>query len=548
MDEAIVRDLFIILAAGLVAAVLCKRLGVSMLVGYLVVGAVIGASGLGLVTDRHHEVEYVAEAGVLLLLFSIGLEFSLRDISRLARHLFLGGTAQMTLVCGPIFLAMLGYGAPWRAALMLGLAAAVSSTVLVFKALAELGATTTAGGRRAIGILLFQDVAIVPILLLIPILTGQGGDSSGGGPIRLLLTTILFVAGVLVVRRVIRAWVVPLLVRLRSPEIVVLFAVVVLGMVSYASHVAGLAPPLGAFAAGLILSDNRLTGQIDALVLPFREAFAAVFFVSVGLLFDADLILRRPAFLAFGFVSLILLKSVAAAAGARLTGLRGRGALGVGIGLSQVGEFGFVVAFAGWEAGLLSQDYYHALLIIAIGSLVVTPWLLRIGIGWSQGEGIDELAALAHRRGPDAGSAIVVGIGPIGRAVARRLKTQRRVTAVDLSPVNLQPLAQEGCLAIAGDAAQRDVLERAGAKEAMLAVVCVPSDEVAMAIVEGLRRLNRTLPILVRCRFAANVRDLQKSGANAVVSEEAQASEALLGALGRTGLAPAPPASMTDTS
>jgi len=232
----LVFNLLIVLAAGLVAGVAAKRLGISMLVGYLLVGTLLGAVGFGPMTDGQKGMEYLAQAGALLLLFSIGIEFSMEELRRLSRHFFVGGSVQMLLVAVPIvLLSGLVFKFPWPNAILIGSATALSSTVLVFKALEEWGQVATGHGRRAIGILLFQDVALVPLMLLVPMLTGddlQPGDWEWG---LLALKSVLFVAAVLVLREMIGRWVVPHLANLRSVELLVLFALIVLGGASLAA-------------------------------------------------------------------------------------------------------------------------------------------------------------------------------------------------------------------------------------------------------------------------------------------------------------------------
>jgi CPA2 family monovalent cation:H+ antiporter-2 len=533
MTATLIQDLLIILLAGFVAGVICRRAGVSTLVGYLLVGALLGSGGLGLVADDHHEIEHIAEGGVLLLLFTVGLEFSLDELVRLRRLLLVGGGIQMLMVAGPTVLVLVALGLAGRASALLGFGVAMSSTVLVFKALTEYGRASSPTGRRMIAILLFQDVALVPLLLLIPLLAGETREGLGGELLILLVTSGAVVLGVLTLREVIGRWVVPVLARLRSPELLVLFTLVVLGGSTLAVHAVGLPAVLGAFAAGLILSGNRLTSQMDAMVLPFREAFSAVFFVSLGLLFRAGILWREPLMMSFALVGVVLLKSAAATLAARMTGMGWRASAGIGVGLTQVGEFAFVLAFTGVEAGLLDRDHYDAMVILALATLTATPWLLRLGQRWSESSEAHGLEPSHGARVTAGRQAVVIGIGPVGREVTRRLeKRGMHVCAVDLSPVNLHMLAQDGFDTIAGNAQDPAVLRRANVEQAELVIVCVPVDEVALRIVGAVRSVNPTCSVLVRCRYMGNTRSLERAGASAVVSEEAEASQALLRALG----------------
>ncbi|MEM8943779.1 MAG: cation:proton antiporter [Planctomycetota bacterium] len=533
MPPKLIYDLLIILAAGLFAAVLCRRLHVSVLVGYLAIGTLIGESSFGWVIDRQHEIEYLAELGVFLLLFSIGVEFSLEELLKLGRNLLVGGSVQMLLVSIPVAALMRVSGLPWTSALLIAVASAFSSTVLIFKALSEQGHSGLPHGRRAIGILLFQDVALIPLLLLVPLLTGEGTPTTLIDYFRLAATSVLFVMSTVALRRLLARWVIPLLAGYRSPDLVVLLTLVCLGSVTWAAYEVGLPPAIGAFAAGLIFSGNRWTHQVDALVLPFRESFSAIFFVSLGLLADAGLVWRQPVFLLGGLLGLLAIKALAAAAALRLTGLPWKSAFGMGLGLAHIGEFAFVLVVLGWESGLLTERQYERVVTLAIGSLILTPLLLRTGLRWTQ-VGAESEDHRTHSQSLAAveQQAIVVGAGPTGRQIASRLETAgKNVCLLDYSALNLQPFAQQGFRTVSGDATQTEILNLAGLSDASIIVVCVSRDDTAQRIVQAVRAENTECFLLVRCRYQINVEKLRQSGASRVVSEEAQANDAIVNIL-----------------
>jgi CPA2 family monovalent cation:H+ antiporter-2 len=523
-------DLLIVLAAGLLAGAACKRLGISLLVGYLVVGGLIGNGALGLVTQENHELEYLARTGALLLLFSVGIEFSIEELFRLSRYFLIGGTVQMMLVAVPLTATCMAFGMTWNAAILAGTAGALSSTILVFKALAEWGQTATPHGRRAIGILLFQDVALVPLMLLVPLLTKTGQPPSVAAYAVLVGKSLIFVAGVVSLRQLIRRWIVPMLARLRSVEIALLFALSLLGGACWAAFSLGLPPAIGALAAGIMLSGNRLSKQLDTIVLPFRETFAAVFFVTLGTLLNPLAFLQEPVLLTAGLAGILMLKTTAATLALRLIGLRWTAAMGMGLGLAQLGEFSFLVLAEGVGQGVISSADYNRMLFVALGTLILTPHLLKFGLRWTGGmpdeHGEVEQASI---RMQSAQHAIVIGVGPIGRQVASRLELMGvDVWLLDLSPINLHAFAQQGFHTVSGDARDPQVLQRADAARCSLAVVSVPDDEVASQIVRTLRGLNPAAAILVRCRYQANINRAKKAGANAVISEEAEVAGTLL--------------------
>ena len=527
----LVVDLLVILGAGLFSGLLCKRYGVSLLVGYLIVGSILGKGGLRLVDVDSHELEILAEAGVLLLLFAVGIEFSVDEIMKLWRFFLMGGVVQLLLVAVPLTFAAHWAGLTWSGAMLAGAAGALSSTVLVFRALSELGQSASPHGRRAIGILLFQDVALIPLLLLVPLLTGKGEQPTVTTYLFLALKSTLFVTGVWGLQRLVVSGFVPLLAKLRSVELIVLFTLCLLGGVCWLANQLGLPPAVGALAAGMVLSGNRLSKQIDTIVLPFRETFAAVFFVTLGVLLQPLEFFKQPWLLIAGLVGIVVLKTAAATVAMRCVGLNWRSALGMGLGLSQLGEFSFLLVAEGVHNGIISPADYNRMLVIALGTLILTPQFLRWGLLWTTDQDGEsprkpriESAASDKARG-----ALVIGIGPIGRQIASRLETMgAEVRLLDLSPVNLYPFAQLGFATFSGDARDPEILKRAEIDECQLAVVCVPSDDVAAEIVASLRALERNLFIVVRCRYQSRIVQLEKAGANRVISEEAEASGALV--------------------
>ena len=527
MDLSLVYDLLIILTAGLLSGLVCKRLRVPTLIGYMLVGVLIGNGGLQLIRERSHDIELLAETGVFLLLFAIGLEFSLDELWKLGRHLLVGGSIQMGLVIAPVSFLLNLFGYSWQTSLLLASAFAFSSTVLVFKTLSDWGRSSSASGRRAIGILLFQDAALIPLLLVIPLLSGENDQIKSAEVIQLFLTSFLFVGSVIFMRWLLSRWVIPTLASFRSPDSVVLASVVLLGGVTMAAFQFGLPPAVGAFAAGLMLSGTRWTAQIDALVLPFRETFAAVFFVSLGMLLDPQTVFGQPVVFVTSLIVLIALKAIAATIALRLTALSWKSSFHMGLGLAHVGEFAFALVTIASQAGLVTAPQAQQFVGVSLLSLMISPLLLSRAMKQTDApsqatETRRENLAIESR------SALVVGLGPIGRQLASQLETAGYdVCLIDRSPLNLQQFAQQGFRTIVGDASESDVLERAEIRHTGITIISIAIDTDALSIVRQLRRLNRDGEIFVRCRFQSNVRLFKKLGASFVVSEETQALDAL---------------------
>ena len=522
-------DLIIILLAGLVGGLICRRLNLPLMLGYLVMGVLISRAAFGWVDEKSHEIEHIAEAGVFLLLFTIGLEFSLGELNKLGRYLLIGGGVQMALVATPVAGLLLWLGRSPEAAFLISTAVAFSSTVVVFRVLSELGQTGSSHGQRAVAVLLFQDAALIPLLLAVPMLTGAGAVTFVDIA-QLVGATAGLILGIIVLRYVVGIWAVPLLATMRSPELVLLSAVVILTAVTYATYQLELPPALGAFAAGLIFNGNRLSAQVDALVLPFRQTFSAIFFVSLGLLLQPGIIQNNLLTITALLLSVVTLKAAAATIALRLTWLSWRSSLGMGLGLAHLGEFSLVLALSALNGGVIDDADYQQLLCVALLSLVLTPFLLRFGLRWIDPAPLDDWTGDAgHGVSGNPRTALVIGAGLIGRQVTSQLETFGcDVCLIDLSPINLHPFALQGFHTVAGDARDASVLRRAHIERAELIVLVVPIDDVAISSLKAIRDIAPQTPVIVRCRYHANEQQLLDAGASHVISEEFRAAQAIM--------------------
>jgi CPA2 family monovalent cation:H+ antiporter-2 len=526
----LLKDVFVILVAGLIAGAVCKRIGASLLVGYLIVGALIGAGGLGWLTQDHREIEFMARTGVLLLLFAIGMEFSVEELTRMARYFFVGGTVQMLAVAIPLFALLIVTGIVWKSALLIGFATALSSTVLVFKALAERGHLETPHGKRGIGILLFQDVALVPLMLVIPLLTHSTSTVNAMDFVFLGGKSILFVVGIAGLRFLVANYLVRMIMKLQSTELVVLFSLTILGLTVVSAHLIGLPPALGALAGGLVMAGNRMSGQVEAMLMPFRESFAAIFFVCLGSLLHPTVFFSEPLLLLAGLIGIVGLKTAAGAFALRLTGQSWRVALGVGLGLCQMGEFSFVLFSEGLSHGLISPEVYNRLLFIAMGTLIATPELLKYGLRWARvsSEHWEHLGDDVHQWPAAKQSAVVIGGGRLGRHAARNLHQRGlEVHLLDSSPAKLHAMAVEGVKTLSGDARNANVLRRVGAFSAGIAFVCISDDDLAIKTVEQIRDKNAACWIMCRCRYHDNINAIKKAGSQVVICDETEATDLL---------------------
>ena len=629
-------NLIIILTAGLVAGVISKRLGIPMVIGYLLAGALIGDGLLGFLThasplpryervktfveeiaeESHERIEKadeleepapeepatellhpeepapgpavspeisdgklsgessgaeetlppaaqkiiettaqekldevilsedfqtemtdeLAHLGALFLLFSIGIHFAPTELFRMKKFLFVGGPLQMFGVILPIALAAQFFGGGWRVGLLVGFAASLSSTVLVFKSLEEYGQAGSPFGVRAIAILLFQDVAIAPILLILPILFSLGGNENLGHSLLMMAgKAFCFIAVVVGIRFLFTRRVIRVLAELKSVELTVLFTVVLLFGVCMVARQLELPAALGALAAGIALSENRMTHQISALTVPFRETFSAIFFVSLGALFDPHVLLDYPLSTLALLLGMLMLKTIAGGAAFRVLGLSKSASIAMGLGIAQLGELSFIVL----QEGTFRADHpvlYQQLLFVALTSIILTPLFLRLAIQVIRKKPYVEQTGRKRETilppGEGKRTAMVIGLGPIGRRITSFLEISGfDVCLIDMNPVNLQPYAQEGFRTISGDATQPSTLRNAGLEYARLVVITIPDDRLSMDVLQTIRSLAPECSVVVRCRYTANVAELKRAGADMVICEEAEAGTGLVRAL-----------------
>ncbi|MDR1964900.1 MAG: cation:proton antiporter [Planctomycetaceae bacterium] len=580
--------MLIILSAGFIAGTVCRRLHLPMVVGYLLIGAVIGSGMLGLLTTKSTEVkeqpnipninvntapestndlrlqkdprleeteqelehlaseiqaeevehkvlDQFAHLGANLLLFAIGLHFSPSELAKLWRFFLVGGSIQMLGIIIPLTLFVPMIGGDWKIGLVLGAAVSLSSTVLVFKSLEDMGQVGSLHGVRAVAILLFQDVAVVPLLVLVGLMAAlASGSNEGGGTLAQLVSLGLgstaFIIFVVFVRFVFCKYGVPFLLGLQSVEIIVLFTMFLLLAVSGAAVSLQLPGTMGTLAAGVILSETRLTNQITAVTVAMRETFSAIFFVSLGALFDPSILFTTPILTLGALLGCLAVKTLAAGIAFRVLGLPWIAALGMGLGLSQLGELSFVLLSQGVASGLFDYETYQRILFVALTSIILTPLFLKIALRFTPEHhavhgGEEEHVVMFPE---DASKkAIVVGLGPIGGRIVTFLETTGfEVGLIDMNPVNLHPYAQHGFRTISGNAADDYVLRLAEVRLVTLVAIAVPDDLFAEEIVEAVRKMNDHCIILARCRYTGNIAKLEQLGANLVLCGEAELANA----------------------
>jgi CPA2 family monovalent cation:H+ antiporter-2 len=534
MEElGFLKDLVLVFGVSTLVVFLFHRLRQPTIVGFLVSGVLVGPYGLSLIADVH-QVELLAEIGVVLLLFTIGLEFSISKLNQM-RWLVLGGGSLQVL--GTILLIGGGawlFGLPPAQAVFFGFLLALSSTAIVLKILMDRGEIDSPQGRFAVGMLLFQDVCVVPLMLLTPLLSGK----TATGPVAILLvlgkvaltvTLIFFLSRLLVPRLLFQV------VKMRSPEIFIISIILICLGTAWATSQIGLSLALGAFLAGMVIAESEYSHQTMANILPLRDSFMGLFFVSVGMLMNLGTLLTHPLEVAGTLLAILIGKTVVVVGSVLVLGYPLRVAVLVGCALAQVGEFSFVLSRVGWEWGLITPELNQYFLSAAVISLLLTPFAIQLSpkladrIGrlrgverWFPGRSFEELKP---ERVQLRDHVIIVGYGPTGGNLSRVLKaTQVPYCILELNGETVRRMRAKGEPIYYGDVASQEVLKHLGIQHARSLVIAISDPASIRRATRLARDLNPHLYILVRTRYEVEIDELYRLGANEVIAEEFETS------------------------
>jgi len=538
MDQwTLVLELVVALGAALTLGLVCERLRISSIVGYLVAGVVVGP-GLGLVRGRE-EVSLIAEIGVALLLFTIGLEFSVRQLRQLGGRVLGAAVLSILAIMAVGAAVAFAFRQPATAAVSIGAVLSLGSTAVVLRVLRDRSELDNIHGRRALGVLLVQDIFLVPLVLVVTFLGQTGGSIAQEVGVAFLntglLALVLTAFASLVVPRLLDEEAVA-----RNRELPILLAVVTCIGATWAAHELGVSPALGAFVAGMLLAENKFADQMRADVMPLRTLFVTVFFVSIGLLADLQWMGANLGWLLLGTVGVILMKVVVTHLALRsfLPGIID--SLATAIALAQVGEFSFVLAQIAYANGVLSEGMFQAVVGVSLLTLLVTPFFAANApkFARSVAKRLLPLRHLARREKESVearnihGHVLVIGFGEAGQAaalgVARRGQTP---FVLDLDPRLVREAEEHGWRAQVGDARSNEMLLHVGAHRSHGVIVTVPDFSVARIIVRQVRLLCPEVPLLVRARYHIHRDELDVAGADVVADEEGLVGEQLAASL-----------------
>ena len=534
----LLAEVVVILAVTLGAAYALKRLGVPTIVGFLAAGMLVGPGGFSLVEDRA-AIEAVSEIGVVFLLFTIGLKFSLEELARMRGVVFGAGTMQFLVTTAAVAAAAVAIGAPVREGIFVGLLVAMSSTAVVMKLLEERGEIEGPYGRFVSAVLLFQDIAVVPVTLLLPVLAGSSASWTEAA--RVLGTAAALLVVLLLAAKFALPRLMALVAKARSREIFTLATMLAVTVTAWACGLIGLSLALGAFLAGVVLSSSDYAKQALSEVVPFRDLMASLFFVSVGMLVRPRLWIEDPA-MTFGLTLLVLAIKAAVVLPIGAWWFGRRVGASSALALAQVGEFSLILAKAGGPMGLLDDAAHQQFLSVAVLSIALTPLLVAIApraarfVAGRAAQPVDGAGAHAPRRD----HVVLVGFGVSGRNVSRVLRRLKvPYVILELNPGTIRILRDEGHDVLFGDACRPEVLESADIGTARAFVVTMTDPMVVRQMVDNARRMNAKCEIVVRTRFVSEIEELRRLGADDVVPEEFEtALELVARVMGRYGATP----------
>ena len=531
--------ILILLATAVGVVVLCRILRLPAMLGYLIVGITIGPHALGWIPDAP-ETRHLAEFGVVFLMFSIGLEFSLTRLRTMQRQVFGLGTAQVVATILLVMLASFFFGLDWRAGLALGGVLAMSSTAIVSKILVERAELNTPHGQKIMGILLFQDLAVVPLIIIIPALaqSGQGLYMTLG--LALCKAGVVLAALLVFGQRLLRPWF-HLVATQKSPELFMLNVLLFTLGLAYVTELAGLSLALGAFVAGMLISETEYRYQVEEDIKPFRDVLLGLFFVTIGMLLDPLSVIAG-----FGWIVLLLLillpfKAVVVALLARWFSGDWGAAIRSGLGLAQAGEFGFVLLTLAGGANLLPHAVMQNVLAAMLLSMLIAPFIMQhaeiIVRRISPDEWMDramQIHQIAVRSIATDAHIIICGYGRSGQALVHFMKQENiRCIALDLDPDRVREAMSAGESVVYGDAAKREVLLAAGLMRAKTLVITYDDKQSALKILQHVNDVRPDLPVVVRTTDDTHIEALKLAGAAEVVAEVLEgsmmlASQALL--------------------
>lgn len=529
---AVLNDILIILALSLVVFIVFSRLKIPPIVGFIITGIMAGPYGFALVKSVS-DVEKLAEIGVMFLLFTIGIEFSLKSMFRMKRLVLLGGALQVAITVLVTFFLCRIAGQPAGRSVFIGFIVSLSSTAIVLKTMQERGELDSPHGVITLGILIFQDIIVVAMLLITPLLSGV--SASIGKP----FLTVLF-KGIIVVSLVIFSarWIIPgmlyFVARTKSRELFLLSLILTCLAIAWITASQGLSFALGAFLAGLTISGSEYKRQALGDIIPFRDVFISFFFISVGMLMDIGYFVQHPVLILAVFAGFMLMKAVIAGGITALLGAPIRTSILVGIALSQIGEFSFLLLKTGLDRNILTNSLYNLLLSASVLTMLATSFMISLSPFFAESVlrlPLSRKLRDGHYRTLNSSTPvrkehlIIIGYGLNGRNVALAAKESGiPYVIIEMNPDVVIGEQKKGEQIVYGDATHEAVIGHAGVRSARVVVLAINDPAATRRITEMIRQINPNVYLIVRTRYIKEMESLYRLGADEVIPEEFETS------------------------
>lgn len=528
MELGILIDIVIIFTFSTAVNYLFTKIKIPTIIGYLLTGIVAGPSLLGIIRSPH-DIEFMAEIGIILLMFTIGVEFSLNHLIKIRKIVFFGGFIQLLVTAGITMLVARMYQMTWQSALFIGFLTALSSTALVLKILQDRGEMTSNYGRTVVGILVFQDIILIPLILLTPMLGGQ--TTNIGMELLILAVKSLLIIGMVLIGNL---WIMPKVLHMialtKNKELFLMSILLVCLAVALLTFELGMSLAFGAFLGGLMISRSEYSQDAFSHLLPFKDTFTSFFFVSIGMLLDMNFLFEYFPLILVTVVLVITIKSFVAGGTAFLLGHTFRGTIVVGLAMAQIGEFSFILAKTGQSYHILSHFYYQLFLAVTILTMVISPFLIMISKptanlmlklplpellikGMFPLQEIDVPAMQNH----------IVLIGKDSRSLnLSRMARHMELPYVSIvfDPAEVRRRQLKGESVIYGDAMNEPILTKAYTHTAEVVVISIGEVITALGVIEKVRQMNKHAHIIVRSKYVSNIEDFYNAGANQVIPEE----------------------------
>lgn len=532
----ILSDLIIILSVSAVALYVSSRLRLPSVVGFLVAGILVGPNGVELISTVE-EVNVMAEIGILLLLFSIGIEFSLAKLLESKRYVVIGGTLQVLLSIALFSIGAYLIGVSVNQSIFIGMLFAMSSTAIVLQLLSDKGWMNTLFGKTSVSILIYQDIIIIPMMLVTPYLV-QNSDMPKES-VSTIMFGLLFVALVVIAARRLVPPLLRSIVHSHNQELFLITIIVICFATAFITQLLGLKLALGAFLAGLVISESEYSFEALKNIMPFKKIFTAIFFISVGMLLDLAFVGEQILLLAGITLSVMIVKFlIIVPIGVYLnTGIRN--SIVSGLVLSQVGEFAFILSKVGLDVNLLSDFTYQMFLAVSILSMIISAVIIGYAPQWSEYLINHTIWKKYLSRMVDkeclpepcnlTGHSVIIGFGPGGKRIAEYLaKKKVPIAIIERNERNISDEEHKYAQVFIGDAMDEEVLHRAAIEAARQVIITVPEAATAEDITIKIRKLNHSANIVVRTKYLDEVDQLRKLGADNVVTEELSVADNIM--------------------